>query len=167
VGSERPENDEIAHLYRQYGAALVLFASAMTGDRTRAQDSVHEVFLRLIEKGSMGKAFDGKAFLFSCVRNAVLNETKFRRRDIPFEADSHWFYPPERDYAAEARLRVALQTLPADQREVIVLHLWGGLTFAEISEILGINANTVGSRYRYALTKLRRSILEEESCARV
>ena len=168
MGIPEQDKDEIAELYRQYGAALVLFASATCGDRTRAQDFVHQVFLRLIESGTIRKAFDRKAFLFTCVRNAVLNDTKLRRRETSFEVDSFWFDPPQRDYAAEARLRLALQGLPADQCEVVVLHLWGELTFAEIGEVLSVNANTAASRYRYALSKLRRSVLEkEESCAQL
>jgi RNA polymerase sigma-70 factor (ECF subfamily) len=50
----------------------------------------------------------------------------------------------------------ALKTLPPEQREVIALKVDGGLTFGQIAEILGVNANTAASRYRYALEKLRR-----------
>lgn len=156
------ETNEIGRLYDQYGAALLLFASAIAGDRTRAQDAVHHVFLKLLEKGGIRKASDRKAFLFACVRNALLNDAKLRRRDAAFETDSLWFDPPRRDYAAEKRLRLALEGLPEDQREVIVLHLWGDLTFAEIAEVLGVSANTAASRYRYALAKLRRSMAEKE-----
>jgi RNA polymerase sigma-70 factor (ECF subfamily) len=49
-----------------------------------------------------------------------------------------------------------MTTLPAEQREVLLLHVWGDLTFREIAEILDLPANTVASRYRYALAKLRR-----------
>ncbi len=167
MGTSDHDTDEIGRLYDQYGAALLLFASALSGDRTWAQDAVHHVFLKLIENGSICKASDQKAFLFACVRNAVLNDTKLRRRDATFEADSLWFDPPQRDYSAEKRLRLALQALPEDQREVMILHLWGELTFAEIAEVVGTSANTAASRYGYALTKLRRSIVEKEgsSCA--
>jgi RNA polymerase sigma-70 factor (ECF subfamily) len=166
VGTTDQDTDEIGRLYDQYGGVLLLFASAIARDRTRAQDAVHHVFLKLIENGRIRKASDQRAFLFACVRNAVLNDRKLRRRDTTFEVDSLWFDPPHRDYPAEKRLRLALHALPEDQREVIVLHLWGELTFAEIGEVLGTSANTAASRYRYALTKLRRSIVGKEgSCA--
>jgi RNA polymerase sigma factor (sigma-70 family) len=166
VGRTDGNTAEIETLYRQYGAALVLFASAISGDRGRAQDAVHQVFLKAIENGSVALAINKKAYLFACVRNAVLNEAKFQDRNMPLDIDSAWFSPPDRDYAGEQSLRRALGDLPDDQREVIVLHVWGELTFSEIGKLLGVNSNTAASRYRYALVKLRGSLLaKENSCA--
>ena len=53
------------------------------------------------------------------------------------------------------RLSAALGELPADQRAVVHLKLWEGLTFEQIAELLGIPLNTAASRYRYGLDKLR------------
>lgn len=157
---------EIEALYRQHGAALLLFASAISGDRGRAQDAVHQVFLKAIENGSLSQAIDKKAYLFACVRNTVLNDARIRERNTALDVDSAWFSPPDRDYAGEQNLRRALGHLPNDQREVIVLHIWGELTFSEIGEVLGVSSNTAASRYRYALAKLRGSMLaKENSCA--
>ena len=157
---------EIEVLYRQHGAALLLFASAISGDRGRAQDALHQVFLKLVENGSLNQVADKKAYLFACVRNAVLNDSNLQRRNIAIEPDSVWFSPPDRDYAAEQNLRRALNALPDDQREVIVLHVWGELTFSQIGDLLNASSNTVASRYRYALGKLRDSMLpKEDSCA--
>src|SRR2546429_5826860 len=83
-----------------------------------------------------------KAYLFRCVRNAVLNDRKARQRDVVLDPECAWFEPPNRDYAAELNLRRALWGLPEDQREVTILHVWGELTFAQIAEVLGISANT-------------------------
>lgn len=158
--------DEIEFLYRQHGPALLLFAQAVTGERGRAQDAVHQVFLKLIEKGSLSKVVDKKAYLFACVRNAALNEGKLRARDAPLDPDSAWFSPPDRDYAGEQNLRHALGALPNDQRQVMVLHVWGELTFSQISDLLNLSSNTVASRYRYALAKLRDSMFAKENyCA--
>ncbi len=157
---------EIEQLYRQHGAGLLLFASALTGERERAQDAVHQVFLRLLETGNLSGASDPKAYLFACVRNSVLNDSKVRRRNVVLNDDSAWFEPPDRDYAAERNLRRALASVPDDQRHVIVLHVWGELTFAQIAEILDISSNTAASRYRYALAKLREAMCtKEDSCA--
>ena len=157
---------EIEALYRQHGAALLLFASAISRDRARAQDAVHQVFLKVIENGSVSQAINKKAYLFACVRNAVLNDAKNQHQDMPLDVDSAWFSPPDRDYAGEQNLRRAIGELPDDQREVIVLHVWGELTFLEIADLLGVSSNTVASRYRYALGKLRASMLaKENSCA--
>src|SRR5271154_1335677 len=100
----------------------MLFASAISGDRSRAQDAVHQVFLRAIEDGGLTQATNKKAYLYTPARNAVLNDAKIQDRNMPLNADSVWFSPPDRDYAGEQNLRRALGELPDDQREVIVLH---------------------------------------------
>jgi len=166
VRRKNQNTDEIEVLYRQHGAALLLFASTISGDRGRAQDALHQVFLKLIENGGLSQAIDKKAYLFACVRNTLLNDSKLERRHTALEVDSIWFSPPERDYAEEQNLRRALYALPTDQREVIVLHVWGELTFLQIGDLVGCSANTAASRYRYALAKLRSSMfVKENSCA--
>ncbi len=156
----------IEMLYRKYSSALVLYALSLTGERSRAQDVVHQVFLNLLERGSLGHAVDVKAYLFASVRNAVLNDAKVRNRDASLDRDSAWFEPPNRDYAAEVNLRRALAALNDEQRQVTVLHVWGELTFSQIAEVMGVSPNTVASRYRYALAKLRDTLCaQEEPCA--
>src|SRR5215467_5168119 len=155
---------EIEVSYLRYGSALLLFAAALIGERSRAHDAVHQVFLKLLESGSLREVLDAKAYLFTCVRNAVLNERKARQRDVSLDPECAWFEPPHRDFAAELNLRRALSELPEDQREVTILHIWGELTFAQIAEVVSISANTAASRYRYALAKLREALCAKEDC---
>ena len=165
---ERTEGNlaEREFLYRQHGAALVLFASTIIGERSRAQDAVHQVLLKLIENGNLSRAVDKKAYLFACIRNAVMNERKLQNRHEPIQGDAAWFSPPHRDIAGEQNLRRSLAALPDDQREIVVLHLWGDLTFSQIADLLSISSNTAASRYRYALEKLRGAMsVKENSCA--
>ncbi|HUD84142.1 MAG TPA: sigma-70 family RNA polymerase sigma factor, partial [Candidatus Saccharimonadales bacterium] len=64
---------------------------------------------------------------------------------------------PSRDEAeAEAVRRLA--DLPPEQREVIVLKIWNGMTFEAIGQLLEISPNTIAGRYRYGLNKLRLSM---------
>ncbi len=153
---------KIETLYRQHGSALLLFASAITGERSRAQDTVHQVFLKLLENGNLHHAEDEKAYLFACVRNAALNEVKARRRDVALDDEPAWFSSPNRDDAEELNLRRALCALPDDQRQVAILHVWGELTFLQIADLLSISSNTVASRYRYAIDKLRKAMCAKE-----
>jgi RNA polymerase sigma-70 factor, ECF subfamily len=162
--ADHKDGAEIELSYRRYGSALLLYAAAFTGERSRAQDAVQQVFLKLLESGSLRDAVDAKAYLFTCVRNAVLNDRKARQRDIALDPECAWFEPPHRDFAAELHLRRALWELPEDQREVTILHTWGELTFAQIAEVLNISANTAASRYRYALAKLREALCAKEDC---
>ncbi len=157
---------EIELLYRLHGSALLLFAQGMAGDRGRAQDAVHQVFLKLMEDRSLRRVADARAYLFASVRNVVLNDAKVRQRNVALDPDLAWFAPPDRDFAGEAKLRRALSSLPDDQREVTILHVWGELTFLQIAEVLAISSNTAASRYRYALARLREAMCaKEDSCA--
>lgn len=124
-------NAEIEALYREHGAALLLFASSIYGERSLAQDAIHQVFLRLMEGDGLSGAADKKAYVFACVRNHLLNERKREGKLAPPEHDSAWFSPPGQDYAEEERPKRALLQLPDEQRQVIALHLWGEMTFLQ------------------------------------
>jgi RNA polymerase sigma-70 factor, ECF subfamily len=166
VQSTGNKQAEIERLYRQHGSGLLLFAISIAGERDRAQDALHQVFTKLLGSDDLQRAVDVKAYLFASVRNAVLNDLRVRQRNVELIAETSWFDPPQRDYAAEANLRRALAALPDDQREVAILHIWGELAFSQIGEVLGIPANTAASRYRYALARLREAMCaKENSCA--
>jgi RNA polymerase sigma-70 factor (ECF subfamily) len=57
-----------------------------------------------------------------------------------------------------AALETAIRALPEAQREVIVMKIWNEMTFEEIGRVLDCPANTAASRYRYAMTALRREL---------
>ena len=61
-------------------------------------------------------------------------------------------------WEADDRLYQAIADLPAEQREVITLRLHGELTFEKIAQQKGVSNNTIRSRYRYGLQKLRSSL---------
>lgn len=156
---------EIETLYRQHGPALLLFAIAITGERSSAQDAVHHVFARLLER-RLGHVVDAKAYLYRCVRNAVLNQKKVQERNVTLDEDTPWFDVLNRDSIEELSLRRGLRALPSEQRQVVVLRVWCGLSYTEIAHLLEISANTAASRYRYALEKLREAMgVKEDSCA--
>jgi len=79
-------------------------------------------------------------------------------------ADGGWaeaepvFQPLEKNDERRVALEAALARLSADQREVIVLKIWGERTFEEIGGLLALSPHTVASRYRYALQALRREL---------
>jgi RNA polymerase sigma-70 factor (ECF subfamily) len=59
-------------------------------------------------------------------------------------------------------LRLLIEKLPEEQREVVVLRIYGDLSFKEISDITGVSINTALGRMRYALLNLRKSIREKQ-----
>ena len=72
-----------------------------------------------------------------------------------------WQRPSSSQAARRTDHRRALAALPTEQREVIVMKIWGGLTFKGIGNVLRISPNTAASRYRYALEALRSHLSAE------
>jgi RNA polymerase sigma-70 factor (ECF subfamily) len=149
-----------------HGPALLLWARQWVPDRALAEDVVQEAFVRFWKvRPSAG---DPVAYLFACVRTCAMEyhrgrQRRDRREQAVARPDRHQplfdagLVEQERQQAIEE----ALAQLPAEQREVVVLKVWAGLSFPAIGEALGIPANTAASRYRYALEKLRQHLCAE------
>ena len=69
-----------------------------------------------------------------------------------------WFLSEAGGHELPAQIETALQSLPRDQRTVLTLKVWAGLTFSQIAEVESIAQGTAASRYRYALDALRRKL---------
>jgi RNA polymerase sigma-70 factor (ECF subfamily) len=150
---------EVADLYKEQGAALLGYAYSLVGERATAEDVLHQVFVKLLDAHAPVPV-DPRPYLFRAVRNAVLNRRRGDSRHVPIEhADDHWFEAQNGRLETALALETALRTLPEDQREVVVLHVWGDMTFEEIAAVVGIPPNTAASRYRYGLAKLREQMV--------
>ena len=149
----------------RHGAALVLFARQWIAGQADAEDVVQEAFIRFWRVRK--RAADPVAYLYGCVRNAARQwQRSDMRRSRREEAASRPEAAPLFTCALEhdersAMIASALGNLPEDQREVLVMKIWGGLSFPQIALALTIPANTAASRYRYALAKLREVLAEE------
>ena len=155
------DENAYAALYDLYGAALFRVAVAIVGSREEAEDAVQDVFVALVRAGGRLRAVrDLKAYLFASLRRAAVRRMqKQRQRPLPSVAVSQATPPAETSDDA-ARLERALASLPAAQREMVALHVDGGLTFAECAKALGIRPGTAAGRYRYAIEKLRAALKE-------
>ena len=74
---------------------------------------------------------------------------------MTFPAERQWLEGPPSLVETALAIEQSLRQLPPDQREVVVLRVWGGMTFREVADALDISPNTAASRYRYGLTRLR------------
>jgi RNA polymerase sigma-70 factor (ECF subfamily) len=101
---------------------------------------------------------DPRAYLFRAVRNRTLNTRRAASREIELDPDAAWFTAPDGNQENAIAVQAALSELPDDQREIVVMRIWGGLTLQEAAGVLEISPNTVASRYRYGLEKLRRRL---------
>jgi RNA polymerase sigma-70 factor, ECF subfamily len=115
---------------------------------------LHQVFVKLVE-GRVAIAGPPAAYLFRAVRNAALNHIRGQSRDVALDEAVTWLESPGASRETALALQSALQALPLEQREVVVLHVWGQLTFEETAAIVGVSPNTAASRYRYGLAKLK------------
>ena len=141
------------------------------GDTDASMDVLHDVFLSLARRAGEVNLKGGlKAYLVaSCVKRGrdVLRRRK-RRRASAIEPHllSGGRDPQEVAGMSEetARVVTAVASLPPEQRDVVSLHIHGDMKFREIASLLHISINTAQSRYRYALSALRK-ILAKESGA--
>jgi len=146
--------EDVRRLYEEHGRSLLAYASALLRDPSAAEDVLHQVFLKLVAGRS---SIEGPpaAYLFRAVRNTALNHIRGQSREVELDSAVPWLESPDASRETALALQSALQTLPADQREVVVLHIWGQLTFEEAAAVVGVSPNTAASRYRYGLAKLR------------
>jgi RNA polymerase sigma-70 factor (ECF subfamily) len=145
----------------------VLFARQWAAARADAEDAVQEGFVRFWR--SRERADDATAYLYASVRNVAIEMGRSSvRRDRREHASARdqtaplFACPVEQDERRVA-IESALAELPTPQREVVVMKIWGGLTFPQIAAALGIPSDTAASRYRYAVAKLREQLAEEPS----
>jgi RNA polymerase sigma-70 factor (ECF subfamily) len=152
VSSGTRDRDEVRRLYDEHGPALLAYACAWLHDPSQAEDVLHQVFLQVLRDGSTRISSAG--YLFRAVRNRVLNHVRDRAREVALDGDAQWLESPSGSTETALALQSALGMLPQEQREVIVLRVWGQLTFEEVAGIIGVSPNTAASRYRYGLEKL-------------
>ena len=152
--------DEVAQLYDRFGAALYRYALMILGRHDAAEDAVQQVFLALI-RGGAGRLVEPEHYLRRSVRNARYSMLRTRAASFEGPADpARPMLEPRAGVRAPSNedrlaLEAAIGRLPPEQREVLHLHSFVGLTFREIADLTGDPPNTVASRYRYALEKLR------------
>jgi RNA polymerase sigma-70 factor (ECF subfamily) len=166
-GLTEGRSEAFAALYDRFGGALFQVALAMLGSRQDAEDAVQDVFVSLVRaRQRLGGVENLRAYLFASLRHAALKLSAGRKL-LPHPPsgcpDLNLIPAPQTGSVAldrSVRLEQALQRLPHEQRELIALKVDGGLTFAQIASLLGINANTAAGRYRYALEKLRDALKE-------
>lgn len=159
----RGSKDALRRIYEKYKDDLLGLAITLLRDRSLAEDVVHDVFVSFA--GSVGTFhLSGtlKGYLSTCVANSARDRNRLRSPrdaapDVMEAAGSNSDGPMEYAISREesSRLNDLLDRLPYEQREVIVLHLHHGMRFREIAKPLGVSINTVQSRYRYGLDKLR------------
>ena len=162
----RFKKELLQRLYEEHGAALAAYGCCYGLDFASAEDVVQQVFLKLIQ-GRVVTAQSPLAYLYRAVRNASLNHRRARRREVELPEEELWFAHATAGREEVLSLQSALRELPEEQREAVFLRVWSGMTLQEIAEATETRLNTVASRYRYALEKLRAQLEERPEKAKV
>jgi RNA polymerase sigma-70 factor (ECF subfamily) len=151
--------DALADLVDRHAAALVLYARQWCAT---PEDVVQTAFLKLA--GQAVPPDTVLPWLYRVVRNGAIDAARAARRRQKYEtraaaATSSWFLPTDDPTGLDARAAAAaLADLPVDIREVLVAHLWGGLTFEQIAAAVGGSASTAYRRYAAGLDILREKL---------
>jgi RNA polymerase sigma-70 factor (ECF subfamily) len=145
----------LSRLLDQHGAALVLYAQQWCGS---PEDVVQEAFIRLM--GERPVPANPVGWLYRVVRNEAISHSRSTGRRWRHEAAAGssrtaWFQPALDDTLDAAAAAAALEHLSIDQREVIVLRVWSGLSFEEIADLIGKSTSTAHRRYESGLAALR------------
>lgn len=156
-------SQELAEIYDAHASGLYAFLLNLTRNESDTRDLLQEVFLRLARQPAMLAGVGNvRHFLLRLAHNLAVDAVRRRaardrRHDRYADERVELFAKagePDRD-AFGRELAEALGALPEEQRAVVHLKLWEGLTFEEIAAALDISANTAASRYRYGIDKLR------------
>jgi RNA polymerase sigma-70 factor (ECF subfamily) len=143
---------------------LLLFARQWVRSSADAEDIVQEAFVKFWRRNHK---IDNRALLYATVRSVALDhirrDSRRARRELAAYADAEQSVEPQfrSEDESQRALALAVDRLPHDQREVLVMKIWNDLTFLEIAEALGISQNTAASRYRYALAALKKDLLPQ------
>jgi RNA polymerase sigma-70 factor (ECF subfamily) len=149
----------------EHGPAAVLLARQWLSNRSDAEDVVQEAFIRFWR--ARHRASDPTAFLYACVKRSALDyrrsgARRTRREEAAHRPENQPLFESEvQESERKAAITSALAELPEEQRAVVVMKIWGGLSFPQIASALEVSPNTVASRYRYALNKLQQKLAAE------
>jgi len=147
----------VAEAYDAHAAVVYRLLLAILGQQDDAEDVLQDVFLALLNARSR-RIRSLRAYVLAAARNRAISLLRRRKRSQNIE---HSLVTVPADCMPEDRslylaLQRALDQLPVDQKEVVVLKIYCEMTFLEISRVVRARPNTVSSRYRYAIEKLRR-----------
>jgi RNA polymerase sigma-70 factor (ECF subfamily) len=158
----RMDSELLGRLIDRFAAALELYARQWCD---APEDVVQEAFVKLASQHVLPR--EPGAWLFRTVRNGAISAGIACRRRRRHEAEAAaetpgWFEAgtPGSNLSGvdPEAAQTALSALPVDQREVIVSHLWGGLTFQQIAEVCGTSSSSAHRQYQAGIAALRKCL---------
>lgn len=156
--------------YKEHAPAMLAYARALLHNHAAAEDAVQQAFVNALtlDHRELAAVRDIQAWLIRVTRNAALNAERTLTRSAAREKayDNHMAHTRAVETPDHSGLLAAVDTLPEQDREVILLKHVAGLTFDQIAWALDENRNTLATRYRAALARLRTTLTREEGVRR-
>lgn len=150
----------LERIYEFAGQDLYGYLAGLTASKHDAEELLNDLFLRIVDKREkLAAAANLKAYLFRMASNLAYDRMRHQKKHT--RALEDYAVILESDEAAEIsgeevqNLNRALISLPLEQREAVLMKFYFKKTFLEIAESLGVSENTISSRYRYAMQKLK------------
>ncbi|MEK7467472.1 MAG: sigma-70 family RNA polymerase sigma factor [Planctomycetota bacterium] len=165
---QRGDPAALARMVDQVQGPLMGYLCRMMGDRVRAEDALQDTMLRALRALPDWRptgSFEG--WLFAIARNCAMDLLRERKMASLDGEERPGDSVPGTEESAEDRvdrgiltghLQEALAGLPQEQREVVSLRMYGGLSFKEIAKVTGCPLNTALGRMRYALLNLKKTL---------
>jgi RNA polymerase sigma factor (sigma-70 family) len=172
-----PEQDQrIADVVKREQSRLRNFIRSRVADPRDVEDILQDVFYKLVEANRLLMPIDHiTGWLFRVARNRIIDVFRKTKTDrfpdtfVTDEGDSPLFEDllPSRDAGPDAQfarqvlldeLELAISELPKEQRDVFVAHELDGRSFETIARETGVSVNTLLSRKRYAVLRLRKRL---------
>ena len=155
ISARAGSGDAMAELYRRYAGRLLAYAFRLIGDRDAAEDVVQDVFAHFFRRLQQYRPEGRLApYLFRIAHSLATDQAVDRRRrqaPLPPTSTSR----PEEELPERARLDRAVEGLPPNLKDIVVLRLHQNLDYAAIAAATGLSEATARSRMRYALEALR------------
>jgi len=161
----KPAENDPAYWLDEHAPRLLAYARQWASSAAAAEDIFQDAFVRFWRK--RGSVRDPVTYLYRCVRTVAMNWHRSHNRRQHHETHSGLGSAPDGPGAAaeqsERRMCIqrAVAELPGDQREVVVMKIWGEMTFSQIGEIMSLPRSTAHATYRTAMNRLHEKLSRE------
>jgi RNA polymerase sigma-70 factor (ECF subfamily) len=155
-------------IWDTFAADLLAVLQALLCHQQNAEDCLQRLFVKLVRNpAGLLRARRLQAYLIRMARNEAYDWLK-QHRHLPAHSlpDENWLVARQTDADRADLIACALRVLPTEQRLIVALKVFRGKTFAELGDLLKLSPNTVASRYRYGLQKLKAYLEEAQNESR-
>lgn len=162
---KKGEREAFDNLFRRYYPVLFQFGSKICTDREMLEDSIQDLFIELWQSQSATPVQSVKAYFFKALKYKLFRQIRLQNQQVKKlgAADQLSFTLPHEHFIVsgeeEARLtrqmHLAIDRLPARQKEIVYLRIYQGLSYEEISEVMGINYQVARNLFYQSVKSLR------------